>query len=76
MKPAIPLQPIIDPFVKGFQAELVADMVGNNNPPPSADYLFRRHNVIAGARATFLFMARPALTATGCRWRASWSFST
>jgi len=47
MKPAIPLQSIVDPFVKGLQGELVADMVGNDNPPPSADYLFRRHNVIA-----------------------------
>ena len=29
----------------------MADMVGNNNPPPSADYLSRRHNVIAELKA-------------------------
>ena len=29
----------------------MADMVGNNNPPPSADYLFRRNNVIAELKA-------------------------
>jgi hypothetical protein len=42
MKPATPLSSIVDSFVKGLQGELVADMVGNNNPPPSVDYLFRR----------------------------------
>ena len=41
------LQSIIDPFVKGVGGELVCDLVGNSNPPSSADYLFRRYNVIA-----------------------------
>jgi len=41
------LQSIIDPFVKGVGGELVCDLVGNSNPPSSADYLFRRNNVIA-----------------------------
>jgi hypothetical protein len=50
MKPATPLQSIVDPFVRGIGGELVSDLqelVGNNEPPPNADYLFRRHNVIA-----------------------------
>jgi hypothetical protein len=51
MKPATPLQSIVDPFVKGLQGELVSDLVGNDNPPPSADYLFRRHNAIAELKA-------------------------
>jgi hypothetical protein len=41
------LQSIIDPFIKGIGGELISDLVGNKNPPSSADYLFRRHNVIA-----------------------------
>lgn len=51
MKPATPLQSIVDPFVKGIQGELVSELVGNNNPPRSADYLFRSHNVIAELKA-------------------------
>jgi hypothetical protein len=41
------LQSIIDPFVTSVGGELICDLVGNNNPQSSADYLFRRHNVIA-----------------------------
>jgi hypothetical protein len=37
--------------VKGIQGELVSDLVGNDNPPRSADFLFRRHNVIAELKA-------------------------
>ena len=40
------LQSIIDPFVTSVGGELICDLVGNNNPQSSADYLFRRHNVI------------------------------
>jgi hypothetical protein len=47
MKPTTPLESIVDPFVKGIGGELISELVGNNNPPSSADYLFRRHNVIA-----------------------------
>jgi hypothetical protein len=47
MKPSTPLQSIIDPFVKGIGGELISELVGNNTPPSSADYLFRRYNVIA-----------------------------
>ena len=47
MKPTTPLQSIVDPFVKGVGGELVSELVGNNSPPSNADYLFRRHNVIA-----------------------------
>jgi hypothetical protein len=51
MKPPTPLQSIVDPFVNGLHGELVSDLVGNNNPPRSADYLFRRHKVIAELKA-------------------------
>jgi hypothetical protein len=51
MKPAAPLQSIVDPFVKGLRGELVSDLVGNNNPPRNADYLFRQPNVIAELKA-------------------------
>ena len=47
MKPTTPLESIVDPFVKGIGGDLISELVGNNNPPSSADYLFRRHNVIA-----------------------------
>ena len=47
MKPTTPLQSIVDPFVKGVGGELVSELVVNNSPPSNADYLFRRHNVIA-----------------------------
>ena len=46
-----PLQSIIDPFVKGIYGELVCNLVGNSNPPSSADYLFRTQNVIAELKA-------------------------
>jgi hypothetical protein len=42
-----PLQSIIDPFVKSVGGELVCDLIGNNNLPSNADYLFPQHNVIA-----------------------------
>ena len=51
MKPTVALQSIVDPFVIGLRGELVSDLTGNNNPPPSADYLFRQHNVIAELKA-------------------------
>ena len=51
MKPATPLQSIVDPFVTAIQGELVSNLVGNDNPPSSADYLFRKHNVIAELKA-------------------------
>ena len=41
------LQSIVDPFVKGVGGELVSDLIANKNPQSNADYLFRRHNVIA-----------------------------
>jgi hypothetical protein len=47
MKPTAPLQFIVDPFVRRFGGELISEIVGNNAPPSSADYLFRRYNVIA-----------------------------
>jgi len=47
MKPNTPLQSIVDPFVKSFGGELISAIVGNENPPSNADYLLRRHNVIA-----------------------------
>lgn len=47
MKRTMPLQSIVDPFVKGIGGELISELVGNDSPPSSADYLFRRHNVIA-----------------------------
>jgi hypothetical protein len=47
MKPTTPLQSIVDPFVKEAGGELVSEIVGNKTPPPNADYLFRRYNVIA-----------------------------
>ena len=47
MKRTTPLQSIVDPFVKGIGGELISELVGNDSPPSSADYLFRRHNVIA-----------------------------
>ena len=47
MKPTTPLQSIVDPFVKGIGGELISELVGNGSPPLNADYLFRRHNVIA-----------------------------
>jgi hypothetical protein len=51
VKPATPLQSIVDPFVTAIQGELVSNLVGNDNPPSSADYLFRQHNVIAELKA-------------------------
>lgn len=51
MKPTTPLQSIVDPFVRGLGGELISEIVGNNNPPRSADYLFRRHKVIAELKA-------------------------
>ena len=51
MKPKQSLQSIVDPFVKGIGGELVSELIGNNNPPSSADYLFRDHNVIAELKA-------------------------
>lgn len=45
------LHSIIDPFVRGVGGELVSEIVGNKNPPSNADYLFRRHNVIAELKA-------------------------
>jgi hypothetical protein len=47
MKPTTPLQSIVEPFVKSIGGELISELVGNDSPPSSADYLFRRHNVIA-----------------------------
>lgn len=47
MKQARTLQSIVDPFVRGIGGELICELVGNNNPQSSADYLFRRHNVVA-----------------------------
>lgn len=51
MKPPTPLQSIVDPFIRGVHGELISELVGNVNPPRSADYLFRRHNVIAELKA-------------------------
>jgi hypothetical protein len=51
MKPTTLLQSIVDPFVKCIGGELISELVGNNNPPSSADYLFRHHNVIAELKA-------------------------
>ena len=51
MKPPTPLQSIVDPFVRGFGGELISEIVGNNSPPRSADYLFRRYKVIAELKA-------------------------
>lgn len=47
MKRPTPLQPIIDPFVRDFGGEVIADLIGNVNPPRNADYLFRTDGVIA-----------------------------
>lgn len=47
MKTLPPLQDVIDPFVTSVGGELIRELVGNNNPPLNADYLFREHNVIA-----------------------------
>jgi hypothetical protein len=41
------LESIVDLFVKRVGGERVSDIVGNINPPSNADYLFRRHGVIA-----------------------------
>ena len=45
------MQSIVDPFVTGIRGELVWNLVGNFNPPSNADYLFRKHNVIAELKA-------------------------
>jgi hypothetical protein len=47
VKPATPLQPLIDQFVREFGGEIVADLIGNLNPPRNADYFFRADRVIA-----------------------------
>src|SRR5215469_7659924 len=47
MKPTTDLESIVDPFVRGVGGERVSDLIGNNVKRPNADYLFRRHNVIA-----------------------------
>src|ERR1022692_392039 len=39
MKPTTPLESIGDAFVKGIGGDLISELVGNNNPPSSADYL-------------------------------------
>jgi len=41
------LESIVDPFVKRVGGERISEIVGNVNPPSSADYLFPRHGVIA-----------------------------
>lgn len=45
------LHSIIDPFVRRVDGEVVSELVPNSNPKPSADYLFRKHNVIAELKA-------------------------
>jgi hypothetical protein len=52
MKPREPLQTLIDPFIKSFGGELVADSLERNaNLPQNADYVFRRLGVIAELKA-------------------------
>jgi len=47
MNAQAPLQDIVDPFVRGLGGELVSEIVGNESPISSADYLFQHHNVLA-----------------------------
>ena len=41
------LESIVDPFVKRVGGERVSEIIGNTNPQLNADYLFRKHGVIA-----------------------------
>jgi hypothetical protein len=41
------LESVVDPFVRRVGGERISEIVGNANPQSSADYLFRRHGVIA-----------------------------
>jgi hypothetical protein len=49
-----PLQSIVDPFVKGMGGELIADLIKQPNPPPNADYFFRRHNIVGELKTLHL----------------------
>jgi hypothetical protein len=52
MKPRVPLQPIIDPFIKSCGGELVAELLEKNTDLPlNADYLFRSSGIIAELKA-------------------------
>src|SRR5579884_1112830 len=51
MKPPQPLQLLIDPFVREFGGQVVADLIGANPTTKNADYVFRSHNVIAELKA-------------------------
>lgn len=67
------LESIVDPFVKRVGGERISDIVGNNNPAKSADYLFRTHNVIAELKSlqagTFVDSTQRKMTEMMIRWQ-------
>jgi hypothetical protein len=46
-----PLQRVVDPFVNAFGGRVISEIIGNQNPQRSADYLFRQSGVIAELKA-------------------------
>jgi hypothetical protein len=58
------LESIVDPFVKRAGGERVSEIVGNNNPQSSADYLFQHFGVIA--ELTSLQAGRPERHSRKC----------
>jgi hypothetical protein len=67
------LESIVDPFVKRVGGERISEIVGNTNPHPSADYLFRRDGVIAELKSlqagSFIESFRRKMTDLMGRWR-------
>jgi hypothetical protein len=50
-RPKDSLHVILDPFIKGFGGEVVDELMDPTNRRANADYLFRKHNVIAELKA-------------------------
>ena len=67
------LESIVETFVKRVGGERISEIVGNNNPQSSADYLFQRHGVIAELKSlqagTFVESFQRRLTNLMNRWQ-------
>jgi hypothetical protein len=67
------LESIVDPFVRRVDGERISEIVGNINPHSSADYLFRRHGVIAELKSlqarTFVESFQRKMTYLMGRWQ-------
>jgi len=67
------LESIVDPFVIRVGGQRVSEIVGNQNPKKNADYLFRRHQVIAELKSlqagSFEESFQRKLTSLMTRWQ-------